>query len=531
MSAAIYCRFSTDRQSETSIEDQARVCTKRATELGIVELRTFADQAVSGSTRVGERPGGRALLAATYDVLILEGLDRLSRDQVEQEAVVRRLEHRGVRIIGVSDGYDTASGRGRKLLRGMRGLMNEAYLDDLREKTHRGLEGQVVRGYHAGGLSFGYRSVVAGLDGKGEPIGHRLEVDPAQADVVRWIFARYAAGQSCQRIAAELNSRSVPGPRGGTWCVSALYGSPAKGSGVLNNELYIGRYVWNRSRWVKDPDTKRRQRFVRPAAEWRVDERPQLRILSDDEWQAVRTRMDTPRNRGGGRGRSGMPTTLFGGMLRCGLCGGAVVAVSARLYGCATRKDRGATVCQGLYVERKVADARLVTMVRDELLAPAVIAELEVRIKTLIVNRRGEIERERGQHAARRLELERQVARLTDAIAEVGISPALSTRLQQAEAELAASPRTGAPVPPDIATGIRTRLRALALDLSGALGQNIGRARSILRGLLGDVRLVREGPAVFAEVDCATDRLLLVVGGESLGRVAGTRNLTRLRVR
>jgi DNA invertase Pin-like site-specific DNA recombinase len=74
--------------------------------------------------------------------------------------------HRGIRIIGVSDGYDTNSGAGRKLLRGVRGLISETYLDDLRGKTHRGLIGRIKLGYHAGGLSYGYRSVVAGRGGR-----------------------------------------------------------------------------------------------------------------------------------------------------------------------------------------------------------------------------------------------------------------------------------------------------------------------------------------------------------------------------
>src|SRR5271169_6321022 len=89
-----------------------------------------------------------------------------------------------------------------------------SHIDDLRAKTHRGLCGQIERGFHAGGLAYGYRSVA--LDG-----GHRLEVDPAQAEQVRWIFARYAGGWSCQKIAATLNAQGVRGPRGGTWCVSA----------------------------------------------------------------------------------------------------------------------------------------------------------------------------------------------------------------------------------------------------------------------------------------------------------------------
>ena len=122
--------------------------------------------------------------------------------------------------------------------------------------------------------------MVAGVNACGEPIGHRLEINQAQAEIVRQIFAR-SGGESCQRIAAELNARGVRGPRGGTWSVSALYGSPAKGSGMLNNELYLGRYIWNRSRWVKDPDTRQRQRVDRPREEWQIENRQELRILDE----------------------------------------------------------------------------------------------------------------------------------------------------------------------------------------------------------------------------------------------------------
>ena len=146
---------------------------------------------------------------------------------------------------------------------------------------------------------------------------------------MREIFGRYAAGESCQRIAADLNARGVRGPRGGTWCVSALYGSPAKGAGVLNNELYVGRYVWNRSQWIKNPDTGRRERFIRPETEWQAVARPELRILDDEPWQTVRERMASPRRAGGRKGRGGVPTTL---RRRPAVwpCGGSVVKMNAR---------------------------------------------------------------------------------------------------------------------------------------------------------------------------------------------------------
>jgi len=62
---------------------------------------------------------------------------------------------------------------------------------------------------------------------------------------------------------------------------------------VLNNELYIGRYIWNRSQWVKDPDSHKRVRVERPRNEWHIVERPDLRIVTDELWQAARARIGT----------------------------------------------------------------------------------------------------------------------------------------------------------------------------------------------------------------------------------------------
>jgi site-specific DNA recombinase len=253
--AAIYARYSTDKQDRFSIDDQVRTARAWARANRLTVTQVFADEATSGSVPVTQRPGGAAMhaaaMAAKFDVLILEGLDRLSRDQVDQEQVMRRLEHRGIRIVGISDGYDSNSGESRFMLRGMRGIVNEVYRRDLPPKIRRGLAGQIERGFHAGGMSYGYRSVPVGMNDRGEADGFRLEIVADQAEIVREIYTRYAAGESLQRIAADLNARGIPGPgrkksKASTWSVSALYGTPLAGSGLLNNELYVGRYIWNR---------------------------------------------------------------------------------------------------------------------------------------------------------------------------------------------------------------------------------------------------------------------------------------------
>jgi len=467
MRAVIYARYSTDRQSEMSIDDQETVCRARADREGWTVTAVRSDQAISGSTAVAARPGGALLLAdamaGRMDVLIVEGLDRLSRDQVEQESVVRRLEHRGLRIIGVADGYDS-SHAARKVMRGVRGLINELFLDDLRHKTHRGQSGQVARGYVAGGKSYGYRIV------RGEG-GSQYEIDDEEARWVRWIFERYASGHSAGGIAHELNRLGVPSPRGSTWAKSAVYGSPIKGSGVLNNTLYVGRYVWNRSQWVKDPDTGRRQRVERPRAEWQEMDCPELRIVPESVWRAVRGRMDEGRDEFGRKRGQRPASTLLGGLMRCPYCGGAVVAINGLQYGCGVAKDRGPTVCRGWSIRRDLAERRLLSLVRDDLLSPQAAMAFEAAFREMI-QAEAEQDQESPVRAQQRLAaLEQEIGRLVNGIAAVGASPALTARLRAAEAEAAELRRAkGEAVDLEFsAAEVRAIFHRALMDLEGSL--------------------------------------------------------------
>ncbi|MBK7082267.1 MAG: recombinase family protein [Betaproteobacteria bacterium] len=515
VSAAIYARFSTDKQDRSSIEDQTRTCRTWAKNNGLAVVAEFADEATSGSVPVTRRTGGGAMhaaaLAGQFDVLILEGLDRLSRDQVDQEQVVRRLEHRGIRLVGISDGYDSNSGESRFMLRGMRGIVNEVYRRDLPPKIRRGLAGQIARGFHAGGMSYGYRSVPVGMNDRGEADGFRLEVIPEQAAIVREIFSRYAAGQGMTRIAADLNARGVPGPgrkknKPNTWSATALYGTPRAGSGLLNNELYIGRYVWNRREWVKDPDNPmRRVPRMRPPTEWHVADRPDLRIVDDEAWKAVRARMEAPRQGSGHRGRGGAPRTLFGGLLRCGHCGGPMIAVHTRYYGCAAHKTRGSAICQGTSAPRAETDRRLIQGLRDEVLAPAAIAKISARVKELL----RDLQKRAGDQTDARDEriaaLEGEIGRLTDAVAQMGLSAALRTRLVAAEAELAelTAKATGRQTSPVACDGeqVGARIRKVALRLEQALATDVEVARRILGERLGDIRVEERDDGIYAQMD------------------------------
>ena len=158
MKAVIYARYSTDKQSDSSIEDQARNCKRYAERQGLTVVQRYEDKAISGASK--NRPGFEAMCAAANDekfkVLLVDDLSRLSRDDIEMKQVIRRFKFQKIQIIGVSDGYDSET-KGEKIQSSMRGLMNEMYLDDLRAKTHRGLYGKAQKGYSAGGRTYGYK--------------------------------------------------------------------------------------------------------------------------------------------------------------------------------------------------------------------------------------------------------------------------------------------------------------------------------------------------------------------------------------
>ena len=100
--AVIYARYSSDLQSEASIDDQVRLCQERAEREGMLVQQIFTDYAISGGS-LNNRPGMRSLMEAAQqdriDVVIAEALDRVSRDQEDIAAIFKRLQHAEVCLL------------------------------------------------------------------------------------------------------------------------------------------------------------------------------------------------------------------------------------------------------------------------------------------------------------------------------------------------------------------------------------------------------------------------------------------------
>ena len=211
--------------------------------------------------------------------------------------------------------------------------------------------------------------------------------------------------------------------------------------------------------------------------------------------------------------------------MRCPYCGGAVIAINSRLYGCNARRDRGEIVCKGVSVNREVADKRLLSVIRDELLSPDAISALESQVQKLLSERKRNNVSALSAGKERIRALNDEIARLVDAIAAIGISDALKTRLQSAENEkkLIEAQISASNEPSAIAGGgeMKARIKRILVDLQNTLGSDTHRARKIIGDLFGDIKILKESDGIYAEYDNATEKLLIAAGGVSMNVVAG----------
>ena len=343
MRAAVYARFSSENQREQSIEDQVRVCKKFAERdsITILENHIYFDEAQSGAIRV--RPGLEALKRAAedkqFDAVLVDDSSRLSRDNQYFNTLLCLFQYWGIALISVGDGLDMREEHA-KVAYQFRGIINELYLTDLKKKTHRGQMGQVLRGFSVGHHGYGYTTVPEGeakYDTKGRlrAEGFKLVIVPDEARVIQRIFRSFIECKAITKIAQELNDEHVPTKvrlKGG-WSLSTL-------ARILKDEKYVGRFIWNRTITVKDPLTGKIGKAPRPKEEWVVQERSDIRIISEEEWNAAQARwreiegvFETKKGKRGFAGKrksyvESHPTHLLSGALKCGTCGGAIALVS-----------------------------------------------------------------------------------------------------------------------------------------------------------------------------------------------------------
>ncbi|MCL2659676.1 MAG: recombinase family protein [Acidobacteriaceae bacterium] len=447
---AAYARYSSDLQSPRSIEDQLRICREYAAARGFIflEEHVYTDEALSG---VGsDRPGLVRLMDAAlspsrpFDVILLDDSSRLARNTKDALSIFEKLNFAGIRLIAVSQGIDSENEQAHVLVT-VHGMVDSLYVKELAKKTHRGMEGLVLRGQHTGGRCFGYDSVPV-PDSAPDSTARQLVVNETEAVVVRRIFEMSSDGLSLRTIAKTLNGEGAPAPRPRSGSCNASWSSTCIRQ-MLHREMYVGKVVWNTSRCVKVPGTNKRVRRARPENEWRVVPRPELRIVTDEVWTKVQDRLKRIMglSSGGKKGllpRSVTSPYLLSGLLKCGVCGGSLSIVTGdksyghhRQYGCSQHVYRG--VCRnGLLIRRDWLEKDFLSYLQNEVLTPeAVEYALDVFERHLKAAFSGLTDR-MAQMRESKQTIEGELERLTETAAATGPSAFLISAINKREQQL-----------------------------------------------------------------------------------------------
>lgn len=494
--AAIYARFSTELQNDRSIDDQVALCRAYAEREGLAVVATHADRARSGGSTAG-RDGLHALMAdaraGRIQVVVVEALDRLSRDMEDLAGIHKRLTFQGVQIRAVHEGAVNT------VLVGLRGLIGQLYREDNAHKIRRGQQGRATAGLAPGGLPYGYATV------PGEPGKRRILED--QAAVVTRIVEEYVGGGTPREIAHGLNRDGIPSPTGGRWNASSINGSRGRGIGILHNEIYVGRLIWNSVRMVRDPDTGRRLSRTNAEEDRTAAEVPELAIISPDLWARAQARAA---ERGGEKPwtkrRAVRPLS---GLLRCGACGAGMSTMGTDKSGrvrirCSGHKERGDCPDPATFyldtVEKAVLD-----QLAAEMRHPALLAEYareyhaeRQRLAAETIARRGDIER-------RLAAIGKEADRVTDWLVKgVGDADRLDRRAKELMAEeqaLAAQLADVDEAPnvialhPQALAHFERQLEALSGALGRAIDLEVQEAADAIRDLVETVTLRRGEPS------------------------------------
>src|SRR5260370_10576605 len=521
MRCAIYARYSSDMQRDSSIEDQIRKCREFAELRGWIVVEDYVrfDEAISAAS-LAQRVALQSLIEDAkqrprpFDRILIEDSSRLARNLEDALRVEAILRFNDVFVTSVSQGFDSQQKFSRQLLT-LHGMMDEQFLVVLADKVHRGQEGRTLKGLLAGGRCYGYRNVLiedptrTGKYGRPAVSGVALQINEEEATVVRSIFQLYADGTGLAAIAKKLNAEAILAPQPPrtrqvrAWAYSSVYE-------MLRNERYRGVLVWKRTRKERKRETGRKTSRPRPEAEWLRVDVPEWRIVSEELWQAVQKRTEEMRKHFGAKTAPGLTRGaharyLFSGLLTCGECGAKMVIVSGSglrgyaKYGCPSHRYRG-TCANGLMIRYEILEQQMLAGLEARVLKPEMVEYAVMCFQKELERRLNEVKQRSTQQSCQdaklRSEKERlnaQAAKLADAIAASGHSPTLLRRLAEVEQKIAEGDRQlTAHKEFDVTASldeIREFVTKELLDIRSILREDVAKTKLALRRHIRDLVL------------------------------------------
>lgn len=305
--AVIYARYSSDSQTEQSIEGQLRVCQQYAKNNDILIVDTYIDRAMTGTNDA--RPDFQRMIKDSskgqWDYVLVYKLDRFSRNKYESTIHKHTLKENGVKILSAMENIpDTPEGI---ILESLLEGMNQYYSAELSQKVLRGLRESYLKGNYTGGPQlYGY-----------DVVEQKIVVNPEEAEIVKEIFSKFANGHTGKSIADNLIARGIRNKTG-------HYLDDKKVYKMIANTKYIGKVQHGDAVYTN----------IYPA------------IIDDTTWQSVQNiRNSNKHTPGSKKQKFGF---LLSGKLICGDCRTFMVGESGKsknneiykYYTCLSRRRR-----------------------------------------------------------------------------------------------------------------------------------------------------------------------------------------------
>lgn len=229
MNVVLYLRYSSDKQTEQSIEGQQRVCSQYCASHDMTIVDVYVDRATSASKNVEKRLAFQKMIRDSekkgFEAVIVYKLDRFARSRYDSATYKYKLKKNGVRVISATENIsDSPEG---VILESVLEGMAEFYSLELSQKVTRGMTESALKGNSCGGNI---------------PLGYKIEnkkfvIDPLTAPLVEEIFKRYANGETMREIAEDFKARGLKTAKGGDFNKNSF-------QRLLTNERYLGVYTY-----------------------------------------------------------------------------------------------------------------------------------------------------------------------------------------------------------------------------------------------------------------------------------------------
>lgn len=224
--AVIYARYSSDKQTEQSIEGQLYDCHKYAAAHDIQVVYEYIDRAISG--RTDDRPQFRQMIAdsahSDWEYVLVWKFDRFSRNMYDSAVHKRTLQKNGVRVLSAME--NVTPDKNGELMEHILESFADYYVSDLREKTVRGMYQSAMKCESTGHIPLGYKVV-----------DKKYVIDESERYIPETLFRRYARGDKLTDIADDLNAAGYRTRKGKKFTCNSFYS-------ILSNEKYTGTYIY-----------------------------------------------------------------------------------------------------------------------------------------------------------------------------------------------------------------------------------------------------------------------------------------------